>query len=81
MIGSTTQQVPHEVSMLSLVPKSCIGGAGISTIGAMSHNDVISIAGFGITTLGFFVNLFYQYQKNKREEALNAAQISAIKKE
>jgi hypothetical protein len=80
MIDSTTQHAPQEVSMLSLVPKSCIGGAGISTIGAMSQNDVISIAGFGITALGFLVNLFYQYQRNKREEALNTAQISAIKK-
>lgn len=80
MISATTQPATHEVSMLSLVPKSCIGGAGISTIGAMSHNDIISLSGFGITVLGFLINLFYQYQRNKREEALNTAQISAIKK-
>lgn len=71
---------PREVSMFHLVPKSSIGGTAVITIGAMNHNELMALAGFVFTVLSFFINLHFQYLKNKRDAELNAAQIASIRK-
>lgn len=67
--------------MLSLIPKSSVGGASIGVIGALNHSEGIALAGLCITLLTFLTNVFFQIQKDRRDAALNAAQIRAINKE
>lgn len=71
----------REATVLSLIPKSSIGGASISALGAMSHNEVVALAGFGITLLSFGINLFFQWKKDKRETVLHAARLSKFQKD
>jgi hypothetical protein len=72
-------QTPREVQMFHLVPKSSVGGATVATVGAMNHNDALALAGFVVAVLGFLMNMFFQFRKDKREAALIAAKIAAIK--
>lgn len=44
------------------------GGAATSIFGSLSNNDLLVIIGIVTTGLGFCVNLFYQYKRNKRAE-------------
>lgn len=44
------------------------GGAVTSIFGTLSNNDILVIFGIITTGLGFCVNLYYQYKRNKRAE-------------
>lgn len=50
------------------------GGAATSIFGSLSNNDVLVIIGIITTALGFLVNLFYQYKRNKRAEEVHVLQ-------
>lgn len=44
------------------------GGAATSIFGSLSNNELLVIIGIATTALGFCVNLYYQYKRNKRAE-------------
>lgn len=44
------------------------GGAATSLFGSLSSNDLMVVAGLVFTTIGFLVNTYYQYKRNKRAE-------------
>ena len=50
------------------------GGAATSIVGSLSNNEVLTIIGITTTALGFVVNLFYQYKRNKRSEEVHQLQ-------
>lgn len=50
------------------------GGAATSIFGTLSNNDVLVIIGIITTGLGFIVNLYYQYKRNKRAEEAHKLQ-------
>lgn len=50
------------------------GGAVTSIFGSFSNNDLLVIIGCITTGLGFLVNLFYQYKRNKRAEEAHVLQ-------
>lgn len=75
------EHVPREVSMMQLIPKSSLGGTAVATTGVVTHSETLALLGFGITVLSFFVNLYFQIQKHKREAELNAVQIASINKD
>ena len=50
------------------------GGAATSIFGSLSNNDLLVIIGIVTTGLGFLVNLFYQYKRNKRAEEAHILQ-------
>lgn len=64
---------------MSLIPRSTLGGAGISAIGAMNTNEAMAVGGFVLAVLGFFVNLFFKIQENRRQTELHRAQVAAIR--
>lgn len=50
------------------------GGALTSIMGSLSDNHMLVITGTVVTGLGFLVNLFYQYKRNKRAEEFHKLQ-------
>lgn len=50
------------------------GGAATSIFGSLSNNDLLVIVGILTTGLGFCVNLFYQYKRNRRAEEAHRLQ-------
>lgn len=55
------------------------GGAVTSIFGSLSNNDMLVITGTVVTGLGFLVNLFYQYKRNKRAEEAHKLQQELLK--
>ncbi len=50
------------------------GGAVKSIFGALSDNEILAALGVITTALGFIVNLFFQYRRNKRAEETHLLQ-------
>ena len=50
------------------------GGAATSIFGSLSNNDWLVIIGTLTTGLGFCVNFYYQYKRNKRAEEAHKLQ-------
>lgn len=50
------------------------GGAATSIFGSLANNDTLVFLGVITTALGFLVNLYYQYRRNKRAEETHQLQ-------
>lgn len=54
------------------------GGAATSIFGTLADNNVLVFVGVVTTALGFMVNLYYQYRRNKRAEEAHKLQLQLI---
>ena len=57
------------------------GGAATSIFGSFSNNDLLVIVGVVTTALGFVVNFYYQYRRNKRAEEEHQLQKELLEKQ
>lgn len=54
------------------------GGVVTSVLGSFTSNDLLVLTGAAVTGLGFLINLFYQYKRNKRAEEQHKLQKQLI---
>lgn len=72
---------PRGAQMISLIPKTTVGGTGIAAIGAVSHNEILALLGFTLSIGGFFINWYFQWKRDQRDAALHAAQLNKMNRE
>jgi hypothetical protein len=71
---------PHEVPMSSLIPKTSLFGAMISYLAAMDKDQFFAVVGLLITVAGFFINLYFQFRKDRRDAELHKAHIASVER-
>jgi hypothetical protein len=69
---------PVEASVTSIASKGMTSGGVTSVLGWLTSNDTIAIMGVALTIFGFIVNLYFQVRRDRREQALHAAQLADI---
>ena len=56
--------------------KAMIPGAATATLGWVVSSQEIALIGLALTIAGFFINLFFQIRRDRREEAWHKAKLS-----
>lgn len=72
-------ELAMEVVGASVANKTTVAGAVTGAVGWLAHVNWIGLSGVFIAILGFLVNCYFQYRRDKREAAESAARIEAIK--
>lgn len=65
-----------DVAVASLANKTTVGGAAAGAVGWLVDINWIGLVGLGIAALGFLVNVYFSYRKDKRETAESEARIA-----
>lgn len=68
-----------EVVGASAANKATAVGAVTGAVGWLAKVNWLGLSGVFIAILGFLVNFYFQYRRDKREAAESAARIEAIK--
>lgn len=68
-LDTTVQQNPVvEAAAVSLATKVGMGGgSAASAVGWLASNNTVVVIGLFVTVVGFLINLFFQYRRDKRE--------------
>lgn len=65
----------------SLGAKAMEGGTVTTALGWLTSNNVIALLGLGVAVLGFIVNLYFQYRRDRREHEFQVAKLAAMKRQ
>lgn len=64
---------------VSAASRTTYGGGITAVIGWITSIDMVSLAGFVIALVGLAVNVWFQWQRNAREEAQHQAMMEAYR--
>ncbi len=58
---------------IPLISNTTVGGAVVTTAGALSVNDLVMLGGFVLAIFGALSNWYYRHREDKRRQAAHEA--------
>ena len=61
-------QAAIETTIAATGQKMAVAGGGASFLGWVTSSDWLAFVGILVAVLGFVINIYFSYQRNKREQ-------------
>lgn len=69
-----------EAVMTGAANKTTLGGAAVSGLGWVASSEFVAVMGLLIAAAGFFVSLYFQIRRDKREKLEHEARMEQIRR-